>query len=103
MGVGITEDTPRTVDVEDHRQDTFGAGRLDDPGPRAARGTTRHGDPLLVDLRLADVSGLHLVHGLAALYGTEVEEVRRRVGGLGERLGGGFQYRPDRLDNVGHG
>lgn len=76
--VGVAEDPKAgAVEVEDHRQGVGGTGGADDPGTDAAGRAALDGDPLLVDVRLFNVTGLDLVHGLAALGRGQVEQERR--------------------------
>jgi hypothetical protein len=56
VGMGVAEDPAGAVDVEDDRQGASGAGRLDDPRPDRVGRATVDGDPLLVDVRLGDLT-----------------------------------------------
>jgi hypothetical protein len=100
--VGVAEHPAGAVDVDDDRQAALGAGRLHDPCPDAARGAARDGDPFFLDSRLVDFAGLHLIDGLAALDGADVEEVRRVRGRIAKRLSGLEDETSGGCD-VGHG
>ncbi|WP_371750395.1 hypothetical protein OG302_07415 [Streptomyces sp. NBC_01283] len=49
------------MEAEDHRQGACHAGGAHDAYADAARRAAQDGDPFLVDLRLVDLAGLHLV------------------------------------------
>jgi hypothetical protein len=76
MRVVVAEDPAGAVHGEDRRQCARRALRADDPDRHVA---ARSGDAQLLDVcgRLVHLAGLHLVDGLAALLGAEVEQVRR--------------------------
>jgi len=72
---------------------TAGNGPPAPPGrttrTRTAPGGRTDGDPLVIH-RNADGLVLNFIDGFAIRLGAEIIEVGRQVGGLHERLGGGF-------------
>ncbi|GAA2940964.1 hypothetical protein GCM10010518_30120 [Kitasatospora cinereorecta] len=103
VGVGVAEHPAGSVDVEHDGQWPVHAHRPGDAGPDGSGRAALDGDPLLCDRGCLDGTGLHLVHGLAALDRAEVEQVRRVRRGLGEGGGRGFQYDRTRGELLGHG
>ena len=97
----VAEHPAGTVQIDDHRQRPRRPAWLDDPDGHLARRAALDVHPLLVDLRLRDLAGLHLVDCLAALGDRDLEQERRVGGRLGERLRRRLEHR--RLDSgCGH-
>ena len=76
VGAGVAEHPAAAVHVDDGRQATLGAFRLDDPHAGVAYGGG-HGDPFLVDRQLLDRPGLKVVEDLARLGILHFVDVQR--------------------------
>ncbi len=68
----VAEHPAGTVQVDDHRQRSGRPARLDDPDAHLTRRAALDVHPLLVDRRLRDLAGLHLVDCLAAVGDREL-------------------------------
>jgi hypothetical protein len=102
VGVRVTEHPARAVDVEDDRQRSRCARRLDDPDLHLAGRATRDRDPLFVDVGLSDLPRLHLVDERAPLGRRPIRQERRVGGRLGERLRGRLKHRRSGGRGRGH-
>ena len=91
VGVAVAEHPAGAVDVHDHGKRSDRSPWAQDANGHLAGRSAWKGGVLDVDVRLCDLTGLHLVDGLATFYGTEVEEIGRVGSCLDERLRSGLE------------
>lgn len=103
VGLLVSEDPARTVDVERYRQWPAYPLGPDDAGLHGAPLSGVHLDPLLVDVRARHaLAALQIQQDLAALLRGNLIDVRMRIGLLSQFFRGGFEDRNDRWRNLSH-